>query len=92
MAHEIGHLLLGVTSHSREGIMSIPWDAKKLQQVDLGRLGFTKEQASKLNAEALRRAGGLSEGFTEPVDTSRVAWRAEPYLSSTLSTASNATK
>jgi hypothetical protein len=59
MAHELGHLLLGVNSHSREGIMSIPWDARKLQHVDLGRLGFTGEQASKIQAEALRRADGL---------------------------------
>ena len=61
MAHEIGHLLLGVNSHSREGIMSIPWDPNKLQQVDSGRLGFTPEQAAALNAEALRRAGGLPD-------------------------------
>jgi hypothetical protein len=57
MAHEIGHLLLGVNSHSREGIMSIPWDAHKLQQVNLGRLGFTPGQAATLKAEALHRAG-----------------------------------
>ena len=59
MAHEIGHLLLGVNSHSGEGIMSIPWDAHKLQQVNLGGLGFTPEQADKVKAETLRRAGGL---------------------------------
>ena len=57
MAHEIGHLLMGVNSHSREGIMSIPWDAHKLQQVNLGRLGFTPGQAATLKAEALHRAG-----------------------------------
>lgn len=51
MAHEIGHLLLGVNSHSREGIMSIPWDARKLQEVDRGQLAFTAEQASTLRAE-----------------------------------------
>jgi hypothetical protein len=61
MAHEIGHLLLGVNSHSREGIMSIPWDAHKLQQVDLGRLDFNPEQAVTLKAEALSRTGGLPE-------------------------------
>jgi hypothetical protein len=58
MAHEIGHLLLGVNSHSKEGLMSIPWDKKKLQQIDLGLLGFTAEQASAVRAEATRRAGG----------------------------------
>jgi hypothetical protein len=57
MAHEIGHLLMGVNSHSREGIMSIPWDARKLQQINLGDLGFTPEQAATLKAEALHRAG-----------------------------------
>jgi hypothetical protein len=57
MAHEIGHLLLGVNSHSREGIMSIPWDPRMLHQVDLGQLGFTAAQASALRAEALQRLG-----------------------------------
>ena len=57
MAHEIGHLLLGVNSHSGEGIMSIPWDVHKLQQINLGDLGFTPEQAATLKAEALHRAG-----------------------------------
>ena len=61
MAHEIGHLLLGVNSHSREGIMSIPWDPNKLQQIDLARLGFTPDQAATLKAEALRRANGLPD-------------------------------
>jgi len=59
MAHEIGHLLLGINSHSREGIMSIPWDPNKLQQIDFGRLGFTPEQAATLKAEGVRRAEGL---------------------------------
>jgi hypothetical protein len=57
MAHEIGHRLLGVNSHSREGIMSIPWDARKLQEVDRGQLGFTAEQASTVRAESLQRLG-----------------------------------
>jgi len=61
MAHEIGHLLLGVNSHSHEGIMSIPWDARKLQKVDHGQLGFTAEQASKVQPEALRRAKLLED-------------------------------
>jgi hypothetical protein len=64
IAHEIGHLLLGVNSHSRQGLMSSPWDAKRLKSVDRGQLGFTREQASTLKAEALRRASGPLEDRT----------------------------
>jgi len=55
MAHEIGHLLLGVNSHTREGIMSIPWDPGTLRKADLGQLGFTGKEAAAMRAEAFRR-------------------------------------
>ena len=57
VAHEIGHLLLGVNSHARRGIMSIPWDSKKLRQADVGQLRFTNKEAAAMRAEALRRLG-----------------------------------
>src|SRR5437016_7931888 len=31
MAHELGHLLLGVRSHSASGIMHVPWQKKELE-------------------------------------------------------------
>lgn len=55
MAHELGHLLLGVNSHSKKGIMSIPWGPKTLQQADRGRLGFTAQQAAAIQAQARLR-------------------------------------
>jgi hypothetical protein len=57
MAHEIGHLVLGVNSHSRRGLMSIPWDSNKLRQADIGQLGFTRKEAAAIRAECLRRLG-----------------------------------
>jgi hypothetical protein len=57
MAHEIGHLLLGVNSHSRRGVMSAPWDSNKLRQAEIGQLGFVRQQAAAIRAESLRRLG-----------------------------------
>ena len=59
MAHEIGHLFLGIHSHAPEGIMSIPWDAKTLHKAGLGQPAFTATQADELRKEAVRR---LEEG------------------------------
>lgn len=57
MAHEIGHLLLGINSHSGQGIMSIPWDLRELHKADLGQLGFTAKEAAAMRSETLRRLG-----------------------------------
>ena len=55
MAHEIGHLLLGVNSHSREGIMSIPWDPNKLSKSIWGGL---VSRSSRLPRSRPRRCSG----------------------------------
>jgi len=57
MAHELGHLLLGVNSHSTKGIMSLPWERETLQCALQGKLRFTSEQAVKIQFEARRRLG-----------------------------------
>ena len=36
MAHELGHLLLGVGSHSASGIMHVPWYRKELEIISQG--------------------------------------------------------
>jgi hypothetical protein len=47
-AHEIGHLLLGLHSHSWVGIMAPMWDTKSLQQIEMGELFFTREQRLRM--------------------------------------------
>lgn len=57
IAHEIGHLLLNLTSHSAAGIMRGGWNLKDLEDVALGYLVFTRSQAETIQAEVVRRAG-----------------------------------
>jgi len=52
MAHEVGHLLLGLNSHSVSGIMRGFWDSGELKAIDRGRLLFSSGQ-SKLMRERL---------------------------------------
>lgn len=56
IAHEIGHLLLNLPSHSDSGIMRVSWDLKDLQDVAFGSLLFTPAQATILREEVVRRA------------------------------------
>ena len=55
MAHEIGHLLLNLETHSDAGIMRGNWDGKTLQDACYGYLLFTSQQAGAMRAEAQRR-------------------------------------
>lgn len=58
LAHEIGHLLLGKGSHSREGIMRGGWEEKDLRTIARGQMWFSRLEAKRLaaNAEARVRA------------------------------------
>ncbi len=59
MAHEVGHLLLGSSSHSQTGIMQAQWQTQTLRQGIKRLLHFTPEQASELRIRAHERWGGL---------------------------------
>jgi hypothetical protein len=48
MAHEIGHLLLGQSSHSSEGLMRANWSRKDLKPVHCDQMHFTPEQAEHM--------------------------------------------
>jgi hypothetical protein len=62
MAHEIGHLLLGV-GHSPTGIMRAKWDQKELILAERGLLLFTPEQFVLIRKEvAARQANGDRRG------------------------------
>ena len=55
IAHEIGHIILNLSSHSATGIMRGPWDRRDLQDAAYGQLLFTPEQAKVIRMEVARR-------------------------------------
>jgi len=65
MAHEIGHLLLGVNSHSPMGLMRVRWDRSDLLRAATGWLIFTDAEAERLRADVQARMT-LQQGAMEP--------------------------
>jgi hypothetical protein len=55
MAHEIGHVLLSLESHSPSGIMRAHWNMKDLLDGANGRLLFTASQSEIIRADVGRR-------------------------------------
>jgi hypothetical protein len=56
MAHEVGHLLLGSGSHSREGVMQPTWTRSDLEEAYWGSHGFIPSQEKQLHAKLWDRA------------------------------------
>lgn len=48
MAHEIAHLLLGLNSHSRFGIMRAQWQEEDLLKASKGELLFTRQESQRM--------------------------------------------
>lgn len=65
MAHEIGHLLLGLDSHSNWGIMQAAWGEDQLTRAERGELFFSANESRILRqrratmSEAANEAAGL---------------------------------
>ena len=57
ISHELGHLLLGMNSHSKVGLMTLPWTPKVLTAADQGTLIFSKREASKIRKAVEARLG-----------------------------------
>jgi hypothetical protein len=66
MAHELGHLLLGTSSHSPNGLMRSHWTGEDLANASKGNLRFTWEQSltivNRLAQEALEISKQSEEG------------------------------
>ena len=74
MAHEIGHVLLNLESHSSKGVMRGPWNLNDLQLASHGQLLFTSGQAEVIRAEVVRRVrlhGTLEMARLEVSDLNR---------------------
>jgi len=52
MVHELGHLLLGEHSHSREGLMQAHWSTEQLKKIGMGNLLFDGKAAAQLRSRA----------------------------------------
>jgi hypothetical protein len=48
IAHEVGHLLLGVDAHSAYGVMKATWSRTQFELIGLGELNFSADQAKML--------------------------------------------
>lgn len=69
MAHEVGHLLLGLNSHSPFGLMAARWEPAQLQQAAKGHLLFSPGEADRIRsryvwAVARARAGAARSPAT----------------------------
>jgi len=53
MAHELGHLLLGMNSHSGLGIMQAHWTEQQLRQMSMGLFKFDKRQSEAIRARLI---------------------------------------
>jgi hypothetical protein len=61
MAHEVGHLLLGEGSHSRNGIMTARWGDREVTLAQRGAMEFSPKQAKKMQASVQARVESLSD-------------------------------
>ena len=69
IAHELGHLLLGVGSHSKLGLMSLPWGPELLTAADQGRLEFTKREARQLREAVEERVQARPSNKPGPLES-----------------------
>lgn len=57
IAHELGHLLLGIGSHGAAGLMHVPWHKRELESVAQGSLPFMSWEAEKMRRQVSARLG-----------------------------------
>lgn len=60
-AHELGHLIMGVGSHSSVGIMHVPWHLRELDSIAEGSLLFTSREGNRMRRQVSARLVGDAE-------------------------------
>ncbi len=73
IAHELGHVLLNLPSHTKTGIMRGNWDLGDLHDAAYEDLLFTPQQGEVMRAELIRRAGKRRVGEVAGLESSRSA-------------------
>lgn len=71
MAHEIGHLMLGPSSHSSAGIMQAKWTRKQMNEIATGHLVFTPDESRIMREHA-------ASYLTPAIETETVAAKRDP--------------
>ncbi|HEY1422965.1 MAG TPA: hypothetical protein VGF20_05895 [Candidatus Acidoferrum sp.] len=69
IAHELGHLLLGLQSHSATGLMSPVWQADEIHQAARGNLFFTDAQQGRIRSRYFATVARLNSA-TAPSSSS----------------------
>jgi hypothetical protein len=64
IAHELGHLLLGLGSHSDTGIMQPHWTPIQLRRLPMGALAFDKRQSETIRTRLNGPYAALRRGTT----------------------------
>lgn len=64
LAHEAGHLLLGFNSHSKRGLMHIPWRDDDLKRAEIGGLTFLPKQARAMRKDSAKRIAAERQGLS----------------------------
>ena len=80
IAHELGHLLLGTSSHALAGLMAGRWHAMELEYAASGWLQFSPAESATMRAEAIRRlrqshAGGKISSRWEQAGIEINSWQ-----------------
>lgn len=60
MAHEIGHILAQIETHSNRGLMRAKWHGQDFEEMVRGRLIFDSDQAARIRDEVTRRTRVLA--------------------------------
>lgn len=72
MAHEIGHVLLRSSEHSRGGLMQAQWDQDAWRRASQGLLGFSPEQKKEIRRGVLRFSAPAIQASALPLSGGRV--------------------
>jgi hypothetical protein len=75
MAHELGHLLLGTSSHSPSGLMRAHWTRDDLLDATKGNLRFSQEQRLKLRSRLTASEDVENENRNDGAELRRVETR-----------------
>ena len=59
MAHEIGHILLGLNAHSNVGIMRGSWDSEEISALERGRLLFSSQQSRAMKDHVMAMSANI---------------------------------
>ncbi len=60
LVHELGHLLLKTTEHSKRGLMATAWDRNVMRQAERGQLLFDDAEACALRSGCLKKSRVVS--------------------------------